>query len=69
MTSKELNIIYDSIIDYNIATAEEISLVTTITGWNKESLNDIIMVRTGYHNIEQYKEMEEVNWSECLKQK
>jgi hypothetical protein len=58
MADNELNIIYDFIVDYEIATADEIRLVTCITGWNKHSLNDIIEVRTGYKDMEQYEEAE-----------
>lgn len=44
--------IYELMIEYNIATEEEINLVTCINGYNIESLEDIIFVRTGYHNID-----------------
>lgn len=53
-----LNEIWDKILNYNIATEEELQLVTTINGYNIEALNDIIEVRTGYHDIEQYEECE-----------
>lgn len=44
--------IYELMIEYNIATEEEINLITCINGYNTESLEDIIFVRTGYHNID-----------------
>jgi hypothetical protein len=53
-----LSEIWDKIIDYNIATEEELQLVTSINGYNIEALNDIIEVRTSYHDIEQYEECE-----------
>lgn len=53
-----LSKIWDKIIDYNIATEDELQLVTTINGYNEQALNDIIEVRTGYHDIEQYEECE-----------
>lgn len=59
MTSEELNNIYDFIEMNAIATPEEIQLVTSISGWNKRSLNDIIEVRTGYKDMKQYKEATE----------
>ena len=34
-------------------TDEELSLVTAIDGYNEDTLNDVIYVRTGYRNIEQ----------------
>jgi hypothetical protein len=54
----KLNEIFDFIIEWEIATEDEIQLVTKINGWNEESLNDIIYVKTGYRNMEQMKESE-----------
>ena len=51
-----INNIWDSIIEYGIATDEELQLVTCINGYNEETLNDVIYVRTGYHDIEQFLE-------------
>ena len=55
-----LNEIYDFIIDYSIATIDEIDLITTINGYNLKALNDIIEVRTGYHDMDQYLECEDL---------
>ena len=53
--------IWDLIVDtYNIATQEELELITNINGLNEEALNSVIYVRTGYHDIEQYIESEGV---------
>ena len=51
--------IYDYLIDYEIATEKEISLVCSINGTNEDSLNSILYSRTGYRDIEQIKEEEE----------
>lgn len=56
----KLNKIFDFIVEWNIATEEEIQLVTNINGWNEDSLNDIIYVRSGYRDMKQYKESEGV---------
>ena len=48
--------IWDKILDLDIATEEELSLVTSINGYNEEVLNDVIYVRTGYHDIVQLME-------------
>ena len=48
--------IWDAIIMYRIATEEELQLVTCINGYNKETLNDVVYVRTGYRSIEQFLE-------------
>lgn len=50
----ETSEIYDSIIEFNIATEEEILLVSNINGTSIKTLNDIIYARTGYHSIEDY---------------
>ena len=34
-------------------------LVTSINGYNEESVNDILYVRTGYRDMEQYLEYED----------
>lgn len=48
--------IWDKILDLDIATEEELSLVTSINGYNEESLNEVIYARTGYHSIGQLME-------------
>lgn len=53
----EENINY--LIEYGIATKEEIILVTKINGYTGETLNDILYVRTGYRSFEQIQEEEE----------
>ena len=50
MTRLEL---WDAIIEHEIATEEELELVMGINGYNSDTLNDVIYVRTGYRNIEQ----------------
>ena len=52
------NKIYDYILNNDIATKDEIRLVTSINGYNEESLNSIIYSRTGYRSIEQLQELE-----------
>lgn len=43
----------DTMVELGIATEEEIILVTTINGYNVDTLNDIIYARTGYEDIDQ----------------
>lgn len=50
----ELNEYYDYLVNYEIATGDEIDLVTSINGYNEKSLDDILFVRTGYRDLEQY---------------
>lgn len=55
----ELDEIIDYIIENDIATQEEVNLVTGINGYSEETVNDIIFYRTGYQDIEQYLESED----------
>jgi hypothetical protein len=48
-----IDYVWNKIIELEIATEEELNLVTSINGYNIESLNDVIYVRTGYRDIEQ----------------
>ena len=55
----ELNEIFEYLENMQIATAEEIQLITDINGWNEETANDILYARTGYRDLEQYTEYED----------
>lgn len=46
--------LWDVMIEYGIATEEELQLITSINGYNEEALNSVLYVRTGYRNIEQF---------------
>ena len=50
---------WDYLVDTGIATEQELILVTYINGYNMESLNDIIYVRTAFHDVEQLQEKDE----------
>ena len=50
----ELNELWNAIIENGIANEKELELVTYINGYNEDTLNDVIYVRTGYRSIEQY---------------
>lgn len=39
--------------DYNVATYDEIRLVTDINGWNEQSMKDILYARMGYRSFDQ----------------
>lgn len=51
--TKKLEQIYNFIVANSIATENEVSLVTCISGWDLESFNAIIYQRTAYHDVEQ----------------
>lgn len=44
---------WEILIDCEIATDEEIQLVTSINGYNEETMLDILEVRTGLKTFEQ----------------
>lgn len=44
------------LIDYGIATDEEIELVTSLNGYTEETLDDIVCARTDYQDLEEFKE-------------
>ena len=56
---KDTEELYDYLMDYEIATEKEISLVCSINGTNLDSLESILYSRTGYRDLEQIKDMEE----------
>ena len=57
MIFMELDEQFNYLIENGICTEDEMKLVTSINGYNEESVNDILYVRTGYRDIEQYLEI------------
>lgn len=45
--------VWDRLVDEDIATDEELGLVTDIMGYRKDVLLDVLFARTGYRNFEQ----------------
>lgn len=54
----EKSMVWDYIIDHEIATEDELKLITDINGFSVDTLNDVIYARTGYRDIEQLEEDE-----------
>lgn len=52
----EIKEIWNIILEYGIATEDELILVTGLIGYNEDTLNDIIYFRTGYRDIQQFLE-------------
>ena len=52
---REYNELYNLLIDCEIATEDEISLVECINGHSLDTLEDILYCRTGYRDLEQFK--------------
>lgn len=54
----ELEALWDNLTMYEIATENELQLITYINGYNLEALEDVLYARTGYRSWDQYKESE-----------
>ena len=52
---------YNYLIDYELVNEDTLSIVTSINGYNEGTLNDVLYVVSGYHDIEQYLEYEDVD--------
>ena len=48
--------IWDHLVESAIATEDELCLVTSMNGYNVETLESVIYVRTGLRSLEQLKE-------------
>ena len=59
MTAYTKEEIWDYLLEAEIATEEELCLVTCINGWTVETLESIIYARTAYRSLEQLKAEDE----------
>jgi hypothetical protein len=50
--------LWDYLLDYEIATKQELYLITSINGHNLESLESVLYCRTSYRSLEQILECE-----------
>ena len=55
---KELNELWENLVEYGIATEEELQLVTDINGYSIDTLNSVLYARTAYRNWKQFAENE-----------
>ena len=52
--NNEIGRLWDNLIIYEIATENELQLITSINGYNLETLEDVLYCRTGYRSRDQY---------------
>jgi hypothetical protein len=55
-TMEQVAKLFSRLIDLNIATENELNLITGINGYSIDTLNDVIYYKTGYRDLEQYEE-------------
>lgn len=55
----DVNEIYNYMIDYELVSEEALSIITSINGYNEDTLNDVLYCVSGYHDMEQYLEYED----------
>lgn len=53
MKENRIDKIWDYLVESEIATEEELDLITCINGYSVETLNDVIYARTGYRSLDQ----------------
>lgn len=51
--------LYDFLIECEIATENELSLVSCLMGFSLETMESVLFARTGYRSLEQLHEEEE----------
>ena len=55
-TTDQLNHMYDTILELGLATVGELELVTCISGFNEQVMDNIVYVREGYQTLDQFVE-------------
>lgn len=55
---------WEYLIDYSIATEEELQLVTCINGYSFEVMEQVLDVRTGYRSFDQLMDLDDDEDSE-----
>ena len=55
-TTDQLNHMYDTILELGLATVGELELVTCISGFNEQAMDNIVYVREGYQTLDQFVE-------------
>ena len=52
---------YNYLIDYELVSGETLDIITSINGYNEETLDDVLYCVSGYRDIEQYLEYEDTD--------
>jgi hypothetical protein len=57
----ELEKYYNYLIDYELVSEEALDIITNIIGYSEKTLDSVLYVVSGYHDIEQYLEYEDMD--------
>ena len=53
MMSKRETQVWDTLVEYGVATEAELGLACALCGVTEQTLNSVLYIRTGYRTIEQ----------------
>lgn len=53
MTTTQVDNFWDYLIDNGIASEDTLRVITSINGYNIDTLNDVLYATTGYRSLEQ----------------
>ena len=56
--NKELNKLWDLLVNYELASEESLKLVTSLNGYSLETMEKVLYALTGYRTYDQYMEYE-----------
>ena len=56
--NKEIEKLWDLLVNYELASEESLKLVTCLNGYSLETMESVLYALTGYHSYEQYMENE-----------
>lgn len=59
MMTKEMEMMWDEMVELGIATDGELGLAVALCGCSIETLNRVLYIRTGYRSLEQMDEEKE----------
>ena len=59
MNTKKRDELWDYLLEREIATENELQLVTSMNNFNLETLERVLYVRTAYRSLKQIREMED----------
>ena len=56
--NKELNKLWDLLVNYELASEESLKLVTCLNGYSLETMENVLYALTGYRSYDQFMEYE-----------